>query len=99
MHAFACCDGNTEWGDGGADLLEDGQILRGYRLFKPAWGEACQFIDQCNCRWGIETSMHLNENIHIGSNGGTHRFDQLNGLVFLFAVQLVEASAEGIYFQ
>src|SRR5437879_1424988 len=79
-------------------LLQSRGVLGWYWLLNPRWLKALQLAGDGDGGGGIEASMHLDQNLYLGTHGITHGLNQGERAQALLALQFIEARAKGIKF-
>ncbi len=82
--------------DGARDLLQRPQVLWRHRLLDPARHERRQRARQLDGGHGVEASVHLDQDLHVGADRRAHRLDQRDRPQLLSPAQLVEPRAERV---
>src|SRR5215216_1948631 len=90
---FAGRDGDANLRGG---LFESRRVFGRYWLFDPARLELLQLTGHVDGGRRIEPAVHLDENVHVRSDGVANRVHERDRSQFLLSIQLIETCAERI---
>src|SRR5690606_535516 len=83
-------------GDRAGGFLQRGEVLGRDRFLDPGRLERFEVPGDLDGRRGIESTVHLDEDLDVRADGIAYRFDELDGACLFGAFHLVEPGAERV---